>query len=54
MNYLIRFKTLSLITTLFLVTQSFAQKPADWQLEKMPVKLETDFALSSLPPYLQG
>jgi len=24
----------------------FCSKPADWQLEKMPVKLETDFALT--------
>lgn len=54
MNHVIRFKTLSLIVILFLVTKSFAQKPGDWQLEKMPVKLETDFALSSLPPYLRA
>jgi hypothetical protein len=40
--------------TLFISTQSFAQKPRDWQLEKMPASLETDFALSSLPPYLRA
>jgi len=38
---------------LFISTQSFAQKPADWQLEKMPAALETDFALSALPPQLR-
>ena len=53
MNHVIRLKALLLIT-LFLAAQSFAQKTADWQLDKMPVKLETDFALSSLPPYLQA
>jgi hypothetical protein len=42
---------LSLI--LFISAQSFAQKPADWQLEKMPAALETDFALSALPPQLR-
>ena len=38
---------------LFISTQSFAQKLADWQLEKMPPALETDFALSCLPPQLR-
>jgi len=38
---------------LFISTQGFAQKPKDWQLEKMPVALETDFALSALPPQLR-
>jgi hypothetical protein len=42
------------LITLLSTNQSFAQKPGDWQLEKMPVKLETDFALSALPPYLQA
>jgi hypothetical protein len=37
---------------LFISIQSFAQS-ADWQLEKMPVALETDFALSALPPQLR-
>ena len=31
----------------------FAQKPASRNLDKMPVKLETDFALSALPPHLR-
>ena len=31
----------------------FAQKPSKWNLDKMPVKLETDFALSALPPHLR-
>jgi hypothetical protein len=31
----------------------FSQQPPDWLLEKMPVDLETDFALSALPPHLR-
>ncbi|MFI5161475.1 MAG: hypothetical protein ACHQHN_09365 [Sphingobacteriales bacterium] len=59
MNYLTGLKkkcrlSLLLAAMLFLFTQSFAQKPANWKLEKMPVKLETDFALSCLPPYLRA
>src|ERR1700761_817703 len=59
MDHLARLKrncilALLLIAVLFLTAQSFAQKPADWQLDKMPVKLETDFALSALPPYLRS
>jgi len=46
-------RVLSVLAILFVSAQSFAQKPADWQLEKMPVALETDFALSSLPPQLR-
>ena len=38
---------------LFICIQSFAQGAADWQLEKMPVDLETDYALSALPPHLR-
>ncbi|HVV56010.1 MAG TPA: hypothetical protein VHC47_11820 [Mucilaginibacter sp.] len=38
----------------FSATRSAAQKSAAWQLDKMPVKLETDFALSALPPYLRA
>jgi hypothetical protein len=45
---------LLVLITLFIAVQSFAQKATDWRLEKMPVKLETDFALSSLPPYLRA
>lgn len=33
--------------------KSFAQKPGDWHLDKMPAVLETDFALSCLPPQLR-
>jgi len=49
-------KCLQVLPLLFLVfgsTISFAQKAASWQLEKMPVALETDFALSALPPQLR-
>ena len=34
--------------------QTWAQGSADWQLEKMPADLETDFALSALPPHLRN
>jgi len=34
--------------------RSFTQKTADWELEKMPADLETDFALSALPPQLRA
>jgi len=44
---------LSAAVILFIFTQGFAQKPAGWELEKMPVSLETDFALSALPPQLR-
>lgn len=40
---------LFLFAGLFISLQSFAQKPADSMLEKMPTDLETDFALSSMP-----
>lgn len=44
-----------LFAILFIITQGFAQSPAAApKLEKMPVALETDFALSSLPPYLRS
>src|SRR5215831_13082798 len=33
--------------------QNFAQSTSGWQLEKMPVDLETDYALSALPPHLR-
>lgn len=32
----------------------WSQKSADTELEKMPVALETDFALSALPPHLRA
>jgi hypothetical protein len=33
---------------------AFCQNPADTKLEKMPVDLERDYALSSLPPHLRN
>ena len=39
---------------LFISAQNFAQGTADWRLEKMPVDLETDYALSALPPHLRN
>ena len=46
-------RALSLIAILLINAQSFAQKPAGGQLEKMPANLETDYALSALPPQLR-
>src|ERR1700761_7887185 len=43
-----------LFLILFISVQSFAQTPATAPLDKMPVDLETDFALSSLPPQLRA
>jgi hypothetical protein len=46
------------VITLFFVawlasTHSYAQTSSDSQLEKMPADLETDYALSALPPHLR-
>jgi hypothetical protein len=38
----------------FISIQSLCQKPADWQLDKMPADLEKDFALSALPFHLRN
>jgi len=46
-------RPLSFVVILFVAIQSLGQKPADWKLEKMPARLETDFALSALPPHLR-
>jgi hypothetical protein len=46
-------RTLFLLAILFSAVQSFAQKPADSKLDKMPAALETDYALSALPPQLR-
>jgi hypothetical protein len=35
-----------------IAAQNFAQGGSDRVLEKMPADLETDFALSALPPHL--
>jgi hypothetical protein len=47
-------RTLLFIVILFISTQNFAQGTGDWRLEKMPVDLETDYALSALPPHLRN
>ena len=51
-----KFKKIALFffAILFLCIRSAAQKTSDTQLEKWPVDLETDFALSSLPKHLQS
>jgi len=59
MNHVIKLaekyrRALIILMALVITSQSFAQKPANWQLDKMPVQLETDFALSALPPYLRA
>src|ERR1700743_927886 len=48
-----KWQALALLLVLFIAQQSFAQKPATWQLEKLPPALETAYALSSLPPQLR-
>src|SRR6267378_157259 len=45
---------LALFSILSICSEGCAQKPRDWELEKIPVDLETDFALSALPPHLQS
>jgi hypothetical protein len=39
--------------SLILPMPGFCQKSAEWKLEKMPVDLEKDYALSALPPHLR-
>jgi hypothetical protein len=46
-------RILFLFAILFGAAQCFAKAKADPKLEKMQVGLETDFALSSLPPQLR-
>jgi hypothetical protein len=46
--------TIKFTFILFISAQSFAQGTANWQLDKMPVALETDYALSALPPHLRN
>lgn len=43
----------SLFVIVLISMQSFGQKSDDWKLERMPAALETDYALSSLPPRLR-
>jgi len=47
-------QTFFLFALLFGAVQSFAQKPVDTKLDKMPAALETDYALSALPPQLRA
>jgi hypothetical protein len=46
-------RTVPHIIVIFLSIQSFGQASAGWKLERMPVDLETDFALSCLPPHVR-
>jgi hypothetical protein len=43
----------SFFIVIFLSIQSFGQAPANRKLERMPAALETDFALSCLPPHIR-
>ena len=45
---------LILTCSLFLPYRTWAQNAADWKLDKMPANLETEFALSALPPQLRS
>jgi hypothetical protein len=44
--------TLLLLTAVWL--SPLSAQPLNWELERMPADLETDFALSSLPPHLRN
>jgi hypothetical protein len=46
-------RTLSQFIFMFIAIQSFGQVSANWKLERMPAALETDFALSCLPPHIR-
>ncbi len=46
-------RALSVVIIVFLSIQTYGQKSDSWKLEKMPADLETDYALSSLPPRLR-
>jgi hypothetical protein len=45
---------LSFLVITCIIIPSFGQSISGWELEKMPVDLERDFALSSLPPHLRS
>ena len=49
-----RFVQFILVWMIVFSSESFAQKTNDWRLDKMPADLETDYALSALPPHLRG
>jgi hypothetical protein len=56
-----RLKTFSVLLVLWIAFQSlliplnaYSQKASDAKLEKMPVDLERDYALSALPPHLRN
>jgi hypothetical protein len=46
-------RALSFVVIVLVSIRSFGQQSDSWKLERMPVDLETDFALSSLPPRLR-
>ena len=48
------YRAILFIAFLCISISMLAQTSADWQLEKWPVDLETDFALAALPPHLRS
>jgi len=48
-KYFVRF----IVATLVCLTSVFAQQTKSWLLDKMPADLETEYALSALPPHLR-
>jgi hypothetical protein len=48
-----KFRSCVVTALLFTAIHIGAQTSGDWKLEKWPVDLETDFALSALPPHLR-
>jgi len=47
-------KIIAAVIMMFISFNSSGQKQADWDLEKMPEDLETDYALSALPVHLRA
>lgn len=47
-------RTFSFVAIVFVSLHGFGQNSGDWKLERMPADLETDFALSALPPHLRN
>jgi len=53
MKIIIRFVQFILVWMIVGSSECFAQQTIDWQLDIMPPALETDYALSALPPHLR-
>jgi hypothetical protein len=53
-KFVLRVIGLLCISYMLTTIRVIAQNKDDWKLDKMPVDLETDLALSSLPPHLRA